>query len=33
VLDEDPILAGHPALRHAIARRLDDTTRDFLAKN
>ncbi|MEX1079086.1 MAG: ATP-dependent DNA helicase RecG [Homoserinimonas sp.] len=33
VLDEDPILAGHPALRHAIARRLDDATRDFLAKN
>src|SRR5690606_6091087 len=33
VLDEDPILAGHPALRLAISRRLDDATRDFLAKN
>jgi ATP-dependent DNA helicase RecG len=33
VLDADPILAGHPALRHAIIRRLDDTARDFLAKN
>jgi ATP-dependent DNA helicase RecG len=33
VLDADPILAGHPALRHAIVRRLDDTARDFLAKN
>src|SRR5690554_5520377 len=33
VLDEDPTLAGHPALRLAISRRLDDATRDFLAKN
>lgn len=33
LLDEDPILAGHPALRNAILRRLDDTSRDFLAKN
>ena len=33
VLDADPILAGHPALRNAISRRLDDEARDFLAKN
>jgi len=33
VLDEDPKLVEHPALRLAISRRLDDTTRDFLAKN
>jgi len=33
VLDGDPILAGHPALRDAISRRLDDTSREYLAKN
>jgi ATP-dependent DNA helicase RecG len=33
LLDADPTLAGSPALRHAIIRRLDDTARDFLAKN
>jgi len=33
VLDSDPILAGHPALRSAISRRLDDSTREYLAKN
>src|SRR5690606_27689531 len=32
VLDEDPILAGHPALRLAITRRLEAATRCFLAK-
>ncbi len=33
VLDADPALAAHPALREALARRLDETSRDFLAKN
>jgi len=33
VLDADPILAGEPALRAAIERRLDDRAREFLAKN
>jgi ATP-dependent DNA helicase RecG len=33
VLDADPALAEHPALRDALARRLDETSRDFLAKN
>jgi ATP-dependent DNA helicase RecG len=33
ILDADPILAGQPALRSAIARRLDDQSREFLAKN
>ena len=33
VLTEDPELAAHPALRNALARRLDETSRDFLAKN
>jgi ATP-dependent DNA helicase RecG len=32
VLDGDPGLSGHPALRTALARRLDETSRDFLAK-
>jgi ATP-dependent DNA helicase RecG len=33
VLDQDPALTGHPALRAALARRLDEASRDFLAKN
>jgi ATP-dependent DNA helicase RecG len=33
VLDADPTLAGHPALREALARRLDETAAAFLAKN
>jgi ATP-dependent DNA helicase RecG len=33
VLDSDPALTAHPALREALARRLDETSRDFLAKN
>ncbi|CAN5496410.1 ATP-dependent DNA helicase RecG [soil metagenome] len=33
VLAEDPELAAHPALRTALARRLDEASRDFLAKN
>lgn len=33
VLEGDAALSGHPALRDALARRLDDSTRDFLAKN
>ncbi|MHB1172716.1 MAG: helicase-related protein, partial [Lacisediminihabitans sp.] len=33
VLDDDPSLARHPALRDALVRRLDETSRDFLAKN
>ncbi len=32
VLDEDPILAGHDALRAALERRLDEAERAFLAK-
>ncbi|WP_210506305.1 ATP-dependent DNA helicase RecG [Naasia sp. SYSU D00057] len=32
LLDEDPVLAGHPALREAIVRRLDESAREFLAK-
>jgi ATP-dependent DNA helicase RecG len=33
VLAEDPSLGGHPALRMALERRLDEASRDFLAKN
>jgi ATP-dependent DNA helicase RecG len=33
VLEGDAGLSGHPALKAAIERRLDDATRDFLAKN
>jgi ATP-dependent DNA helicase RecG len=33
VLDVDPTLASHPALREALARRLDETEAAFLAKN
>ncbi|WP_439563544.1 ATP-dependent DNA helicase RecG [Microcella sp.] len=33
VLDADPALSGHPGLTAALARRLDDRERDFLAKN
>jgi ATP-dependent DNA helicase RecG len=33
VLADDPTLAGHPALREALDRRLDETARDFLAKS
>ncbi len=33
VLAEDPELTAHPALRTALARRLDEASRDFLAKN
>ena len=32
-LAEDPELSSHPALRTALARRLDEASRDFLAKN
>ncbi len=32
VLDEDPDLVAHPALRAALARRLDEAERAFLAK-
>jgi len=33
VLDADPALANHPALREALARRLDESAQAFLAKN
>ena len=33
ILAEDPELSSHPALRTALARRLDEASRDFLAKN
>jgi ATP-dependent DNA helicase RecG len=33
VLAEDPSLGAHPALRMALERRLDEASRDFLAKN
>jgi ATP-dependent DNA helicase RecG len=33
VLDADPSLVSHPALREALARRLDEETESFLAKN
>lgn len=33
VLAADPTLAAHPSLKEALARRLDDASRDFLAKN
>ena len=33
VLADDPSLAGHPALREALARRLDEESEAFLAKN
>jgi ATP-dependent DNA helicase RecG len=33
VLEGDAALSGHPALKAALDRRLDETTRDFLAKN
>ncbi len=32
VLDDDPTLAGHPALAGALARRLDEAEAAFLAK-
>jgi ATP-dependent DNA helicase RecG len=32
VIDGDPTLATHPALRSALDRRLDETTQSFLAK-
>ncbi|TQL47578.1 ATP-dependent DNA helicase RecG [Homoserinimonas aerilata] len=32
VLADDPGLAGHPALRDALERRLDDAARDFMAQ-
>lgn len=32
ILDADPILAGHEALREALDRRLDESEREFLAK-
>ena len=31
LLESDPSLAGHPALAAAIARRVDDSSRDFMA--
>jgi len=33
ILADDPELSLHPALRTALARRLDEASRDFLAKN
>jgi ATP-dependent DNA helicase RecG len=33
VLADDPSLGSHPALRMALERRLDEASRDFLAKN
>ena len=33
VLAEDPTLAKHPELKAALERRLDEATRDFMAKN
>lgn len=33
VLASDPTLGGHPALKEALERRLDDVERDFLAKS
>jgi ATP-dependent DNA helicase RecG len=33
VLEADPGLTEHPALKEALDRRLDETSRDFLAKN
>lgn len=33
ILDADPTLATHPALREALDRRLDDAAQAFLAKN
>ncbi len=33
VLTTDPTLAGHPELKAALERRLDETSRDFMAKN
>lgn len=33
ILDADPTLAGYPALREALDRRLDETAEAFLAKN
>jgi ATP-dependent DNA helicase RecG len=33
ILASDPQLRQHPTLRTALARRLDETSRDFLAKN
>ncbi|MHB1235834.1 MAG: ATP-dependent DNA helicase RecG [Microbacteriaceae bacterium] len=33
VFEGDPELSEHPALREALTRRLDDASRDFLAKN
>ena len=33
ILEDDPLLAAHPELRDALDRRLDEASRDFLAKN
>ncbi len=33
VLEQDAALSGHPALKAALDRRLDEATREFLAKN
>ena len=33
LIDSDPTLAAHPHLRDALSRRLDEASRDFLAKN
>ena len=33
ILSDDPTLAAHPELRDALDRRLDEDSRDFLAKN
>lgn len=33
ILEGDPALAGHPALADALARRLDESAREFMAKN
>ena len=30
ILDDDPAFADHPALREAVARRLDESEREFL---
>jgi len=33
ILEADPALAGHPALSEALVRRLDESAREFMAKN
>lgn len=33
ILESDPALAEHPALAEALARRLDESAREFMAKN